>query len=262
MDNNNKHKVHIMTFISRTALASLLSVSAVLLAACSPAENEAGSAASTTAGEVHISHRLSLAIYLDDEGESMTPGQQFQQSWPFDVPVKRADDDEVEIVKNCSQAIAAYERGQMPVEETDHKAFRQAVFFCYSAEMVASFDGVQGALDAPVIDESWLASLPAAVSPAAFIDEPESLLEGKRRWTDLSSVVSIGLEEPGLALVETESQFQVINVLARGALGGGSAEDLLIFSVASSPADGPEEVRLFLLGRDEGSTNFEVIRAF
>lgn len=274
-----------MKGLSRIALGFLLAYSAALLTACSPGQDDVGatadsegSPAATAAetsvasvesalevaeGKAYISDRLSLAIYLDESAETMTPGEQFLQNWPFDVSVKRADDDQIDVINNCSEAIAAYEKGQMPVEETDHQAFRQAVFLCYSAELVAAIDESEQILEAPMIDKNWIATLPADLSPATFVaDEPESLLAEKSRWTDVSSVVSIGLDEPGLALVETDDQFQVINVLARGTLGGGSAEDLLILSVASSPTDGPEVMRLFLLGRDAGSTSFEVIRAF
>lgn len=239
-------------------IASLTS----LLAACS--DNNPG-AATTSGSALAVSERLSLVDYLDDDSQHLNLAEQLAKNWPFDVAVKGAEDEEAVSVNNCADAIQAYEQGQMPVASSDHPAYRQVVFLCYAAKLVTGAGAELVALEPLGIDESWLAHLPAVVAPgAAARAQGEPLLSESRdaRWTDVDTVENMGEEEPGLIFVETAEQLQIISVLAKGELGRGSSDDLLVLTVASSVDEGPESMQLFWLGRGGTDSAYNVVKEF
>lgn len=257
-----------MKGLSTATLVFLLISSTVLLGACS-AGDDAGDQVGNdgSAAKVFVSERLSLENYHDDEGMHMSLPAQFARDWPFDVPVIKSGDEEAVIVNNCTEAIHAYEQGQMPVELSDHQAYRQAVFLCYAADLVTGAAGNAGLrpMESLAVAEDWLDGLPAVLAPGALarrLSETALAEAGQRRWTDVDAVVDMGEEEPGLVLVDTPEQFQIINVLATGELGGGSRDDLLVLTVASSIDERPENMKLFLLSRSGAGKAYKVAREF
>lgn len=252
-------------FFKRTSPIVFGSVLLALQTGCSGAADTGDGATGSNQTAVSVNEMLSLTPYLPAEAEGMSLTDQFDMEWAFEVQVKGNDEEKLEAISNCKDAIHAYERGQEPARPSEYQAYRQAVLTCYAVRLVASAGSgrIQPLRSFP-LNEEWIAALPVELAPVTSTKERERILQSTKHqtWSDASQIVSVDDQDVGRAVVETPSGSQDINVLATGDLNKDGVEDTLV-SVTTSMSEGSYAVtQLFLLTRRDNSDSLQVAKEY